>query len=444
MNVFDEYKRKLTTPEQAVRVIRDGDWVDYVTSFSKPVLLDRALAERAEELHDVNIRGNLTPGPIEVVEKDPDRKHFTYNTWHCSAYERKLCDQGKAFFIPMVFHNNSAYYEHFLDVDTAMMSVPPMDSHGFFSFSLGAGVAAGIMRKAGKIILEINENLPRMLGGFDDCIHISDVDMVVEGEHDPFPAMPKGKPSEIDLAIANNIFPFIKDGATLQLGIGSMPDTLGSLIADSDIKDLGMHTELCSDGYLDLYKAGKLTGKKKSLFPGKGITGLTAGSPELYRWVNDNPMILTFPLSYVNDPKVISSIDNMVSINSCISADLYGQVNAESSGMRQISGTGGQLDFLEGASVSNGGKSFICLPSTFTDKKGELHSSIVPHFNGEIITSPRSQVFMIVTEYGVVNLAGMSVWQRAEKLISIAHPQFRESLIRAAEEQKIWKKSNKR
>lgn len=444
MDYMSEYKQKLRTPEEAVRIIKDGDWVDYTSAMGFPVLLDRALAARAEELHDVKIRGNLINGPIQVIEKDPKQEHFTYNTWHCSGYERKMCDQDRCFFIPMVFHNNSAYYHFFLDVNVAMMSVTPMDRHGFFNFSLTTGVAAEIMRKADVVILEVNEHLPRLHGGYDECIHISDVDMVVEGEHEPFKAMPKGKPSEVDTAIAKHLLPYIKDGSTLQLGIGNMPDTLGSLIADSDIKDLGMHTELCSDGYLDLYKKGKLTNKRKSIDTGKCVTGISMGSPELYDWMDDNPMIAAYPLAYVNDPRVISQIENMISINSCISIDLYGQVNAESFGTRQISGTGGQLDFLEGASASPGGKSFICLPSTYTDKKGELHSNILPHFNGEIITSPRSQVYFVATEYGVANLVGMSTWQRAEELIAIAHPKVRDELIKAAEDQRIWRKSNKR
>ncbi|MCI2061252.1 MAG: butyryl-CoA:acetate CoA-transferase [Eubacteriaceae bacterium] len=444
MDIISEYKQKLRTPEEAVKVIKDGDWVDYTTAMSKPVLLDRALAARAEELHDVKIRGNLINGPIEVVEQDTAQEHFTYNTWHCSGYERKLCDKGLAYFMPMVFHNNSAYYHFFLDVNVAMTSVTPMDKHGFFNFSLGTGVAAEILRKADIVILEVNEHLPRLHGGYDECIHISDVDFVVEGEHEPFKPMPKGNPTDVDMAIAKNILPFIIDGATLQLGIGNMPNTLGTLIADSDIKDLGMHTELCSDGYLDLYKKGKLTNKRKTVNPGKAVTGITIGSPELYEWMDDNPMIAAFPLEYVNNPRVIGSIDNMISINSCISVDLYGQVNAESSGTRQISGTGGQLDFLEGASISRNGKSFICLASTYKDKEGKLHSNILPHFSGEIITSPRSQVYYIATEYGAVNMEGMSSWQRAEKLISIAHPEFRDALIKAAEEQRIWRRSNKR
>ena len=220
-----------------------------------------------------------------------------------------------------------------------------------------------------------------------------------------------------------------------------MPDAIGQLLANSELKDLGMHTELCTDAYLKLHDTGKLTNRYKNIDRGKGVLGFAIGSPDLYEWLDNNPSIKAYPLEYVNKPDVIGQIDNMVSINSCISVDLYGQVSSESVGTRQISGTGGQLDFLEGASISRGGKSFICVKSTYTDKDGKLHSSIVPYFNGDIITSPRSQVYYIATEYGVVNLEGQSTWERAEKLISIAHPDFRADLEQAAIQQKIfWKR----
>lgn len=444
MDFKDEYKQKLRTPEEAVKLINDGDWVDYTSALGFPKLLDTALAARKDELHDVNIRGNLIVGPVKVAECDPTHEHFTYNTWHCSAYERKLCDRGGAFFIPMVFRNNSAYYKHFLKLNVAMMSVPPMDKHGFFNMSVTTGVAAEILREADIVILEVNEHLPWIYGGFDETIHITDVDVIVEGEHAPFPSVPKGTPTDVDVAIAKNIFPYFRNGDTVQLGIGNMPDLLGDLLADSDIRDLGMHTELCSDAYMNLALRGKLTNKYKNLMPGKGVTGMVIGSPELYEWIDHNPMIAACPLSYVNDPRIIGEIDNMISINSCISIDLYGQVNAESAGMRQISGTGGQLDFLEGASFARGGKSFICLSSTFHDKDGNVHSNILPRFCGEIITTPRSEVYYVATEYGVFNMEGMSTWQRAEGLINIADPIFREDLIRDAEKQKIWRRSNKR
>lgn len=260
-----EYNAKLTTPDEAVKVVKNGDWVDYTSCLGKPVLLDRALAERRDMLYDVKIRGNLISGPIAVAECDESQEHFTYHSWHCSSYERKLCDRGLCYYIPMVFHNNAAYYEFFLTVNVVMVSVSPMDKHGYFNFSVNTGVAAPITRVADIVIVEVNENLPKVHGGYDECIHISDVDYIVEGAHEPFAGTKPIIPSETDRKIAQKILPYIVDGATLQLGIGSMPNALGELIAESDIRDLGMHTELCSDAYLSMYRAGKLTNRRKNI-----------------------------------------------------------------------------------------------------------------------------------------------------------------------------------
>ena len=439
-----EYRQKLCTPEEAVEVVKSGDWVDYTSSLGKPVLLDKALAKRRDELFDVKIRGNLVEGPIEVAECDETREHFVYHTWHCSAYERKLCDRGLCYYIPMVFHNNAAYYKYFLNVNVVMVSVSPMDKHGYFNYSVNTGVAGPIVQNADVVIVEVNEHMPKIHGGYGECIHVSEVDYIVEGKHEPFTTGKPYVPSEIDRKIAQNLLPYICDGATLQLGIGSMPNALGELIAETDRKDLGMHTELCSDAYLHLYKAGKLTNKKKTIDRGKGVFGVAIGSSELYEWLDDNHGVAAYPLEYVNRPDVIAQIDNMVSINSCVSVDLYGQVSSESFGARQISGTGGQLDFLIGASSARGGKAFICMSSTYKDKSGQLFSRVLPQFNGDIITSPRSQVYFLATEYGVINMEGRSTWERAEGLISIAHPDFRDELIKEAEKRKIWRRSNKR
>ena len=444
LDFWGEYRRKLRTPEEAVKVVKDGDWIDYTSSLGMPVLLDRALATRRDELHDVKIRGNLIQGPIEVAECDPTQEHFTYHSWHCSSYERGLCDEGKCYYIPMVFHNNAAYYEFFLDVNVVMVSVSPMDKHGYFNFSVNTGVAGPICRDADIVIVEVNEYMPKIRGGYDECIHISEVDFVVEGEHAPFEDAKPLPPRPVDRKIAELVIPYIVDGATLQLGIGSLPNAVGECIAQSDIRDLAMHTELCSDAFYALYKAGKLTNKYKSIDRGKGVFGCAIGSNELYEWLDDNPGVAAYPLEYVNRPYVIAQIDNMVSINACVAVDLYGQVAAESTGKRQISGTGGQLDFLIGASASKGGKAFICMSSVHTDRHGVKHSRILPQFNGDIITSPRSQVYFLATEYGVINLEGRSTWERAEMLISIAHPEFRDMLIKEAEERKIWRRSNKR
>ena len=444
MDVRQEYRAKLRTPEQAVELVKSGDWVDYASNICFPQLLDAALAKRRDELQDVKIRGNLLFGPIQAVEVDPSREHFIYNSWHCSGYERKLCDKNLCNFIPMIFRNLGWYYTNFLTVNVAMMAVTPMDGHGYFNFSCATGIAKAIMDKADIVILEVNEHLPRILGGFDECIHISEVDCVVEGEHPPLPQFPIAEASEEDKKIASFIVPHIVDGATLQLGIGTMPNVVGGMISDSDLKDLGMHTELCGDAYLRMFEAGKLTNRRKTFQKDKGVTGLVFGSRELYDWVDQNPGVVVEPLSYVNDPGIIAKHDNMISINSCISVDLYGQICAESAGLRHISGTGGQLDYLTGAAMSKGGKAFICMTSSFVDKKGERHSRILPRFDGDIVTDPRSQAFWIVTEYGAENLAGCSTWERAEKLVSLAHPDFRDELIRAADAQRIWRRSNKR
>ena len=442
--LLDQYRQKLRTPEEAVRAVRSGDWVDYSSNVCFPPLLDAALAKRRDELTDVKIRGNLLFGPIQVVECDPTREHFLYNSWHCSAYERKLCDRGLCNYIPMIFRNVVPYYRHYLTVNVAMVSVPPMDKHGYFNLSCAAGIARGILEKADIVILEVNEHLPRILGGFDESIHLSEVNYVVEGPHKPLPQFPVAGATEEDRKIAEWIVPFIRDGATLQLGIGAMPNVVGALLAQSDLKDLGMHTELCGDAYYELFRAGKLTNARKTIHRHKGLTGIVFGSRKLYDWVDQNPAVTVAPLEYVNAPETIARLDGMISINSCIAVDLYGQTCAESAGLRHISGTGGQLDYLTGAAMSRGGKAFICMTSSFVDKDGVRRSRILPHFGGDIVTDPRSQAYYIVTEYGAVNLAGRSTWERAERLISIAHPDFREELIAAAREQKIWRESNKR
>ena len=445
MNYIEEYKSKLRTPEEAVKVVKSGDWIDYTANICFPYLLDKALAKRKDELKDVKVRGSLLFGPLEIVECDPEREHFIYNSWHCSNYERKLSDRGLCNYIPMIFRNVVPYYHYFLDVNVAMMCVTPMDKHGYFNLSGATGVAKGILDKADIVILEINENLPWINGGFDECIHISDVDYIVEGEHPPLPQMAGGaQPTDIEHQIAMNIIPYIPSGATLQLGIGSLPNALGNMMVESDLKDLGMHTDLFSDAYLKLFQAVKLTNKKKTLHNGKGLTGMVIGTPDLYEWVDHNPGVMIAPLEYVNAAETIAKNDNMISINNCIAVDLYGQICAESAGLRHISGTGGQLDYVTGAAMSKGGKAFICMTSAYTGHDGELKSRIVPHFSGDIITDPRSQSYLVCTEYGVVNLVGRSTWERAELLISIAHPDFRDSLIKEAENQKIWIRSNKR
>lgn len=443
MNLLSEYRAKLRSAEEAVQIVKSGDWVDYGSNNAYPAALDAALAARRDELRAVKVRGNLLQGPLAVVECDPEGEHFIYNTWHCSAYERRLCDRGRAFFTPMVFRNMDWYYKSFLTVDVAMLSVAPMDEEGNFNLSGALGATRTIVDCAKHLIVEVNPAMPRICGEAAK-LPLSAVDAVVEAPEHPLWEMPSPEPSEIEQQIAAHVFPHICDGATIQLGIGGVPNAIGELIADSELRDLGMHTELASDGYLALHRAGKLTNRRKSLHPGLGVLGLAIGSRAFYDWIDNNPEIVGYGLNYVNSIPVIAQHDNMISINGCLTADLYGQVCAESVGTRQISGTGGQLDFVNGATMARGGKSFLCMSSSFVDKAGVRHSRILPHFAGDIVTTPRSEVFYIATEYGAENLAGKSTWERAEALVSLAHPDFRDGLIRAAEEQKIWLPHNKR
>lgn len=445
MNVYQEYESKCCTPDEAVLLVKSGDWVDYSQTCSFPTALDAALAARKEELTDVKVRGAISMLPVQVVEQDPEHQTFTYNLWHCSALDRKYIDQGLAFFSPMMFRFCGSYYRRGqAPVNVAMITVSPMDKQGNFSYGLTNCCMQELLDAADKIILEVNPNMPFVYGLESDHIHIRDVDAVVESSA-PLGEAPSRAASELDKQIAAQIFPFIQDGDTLQLGIGGMPNALGSLIAQSDLEDLGMHTELMSDGYLDLYKAGKITNKRKKLQPGKGVFSICNGSRELYDFLDHNIDILSAPMHYVNDPETIRELDYFVSINGCIACDLYGQVSSESVGTRHISGTGGQLDFVTGAYTAEHGRTFLAMPSSRVDKNGVRHSNVLPKFTGgEIITTPRAQTMYIVTEYGAVNVAGLTTWQRAEKLISIAHPDFRESLIKEAEKQKIWRRSNKK
>ena len=454
MNVRQEYINKLRTPEEAVKIVKDNDWIDYTVAQGQPVLLDAALAKRKGEVKNVNCRGYFMFEPIRIVEDDPKHESFTYHSWYTAGIERKYWQQGLISFLPMFFRCQHLHYERgYTKVNVAMMCVGPMDDDGFFSLHFTCATAKPVLDAADVVIVEVNEHLPKVYGineriaqGIDVTrIHISQVDYVVEGPHHPPVEIKSAPPTEAEIAIANYILPNIPDGAVLQLGVGGMPNVLGEYLANSDIKDLGCHTELMTDAFLKLYKQGKLTNYQKALHRGRSIFGLCAGSQELYDWVGNNPRIQTDLVSYINDPYIISQNPKQVSINGCITADIYGQVCSESSGTRQISGTGGQVDFIEGAMLSVGGHSFVCMTSVHKGKNGELKSNILPKFTeGDIITTPRAYTDYIVTEQGIANLIGKNTWQRAEEIIKLAHPDFRDELIRKAEKQGIWKQSNKR
>ena len=303
-----------------------------------------------------------------------------------------------------------------------------------------------MLEKAKCIIVEVNPNQPYCYGGFDCGIRIDDVDMIVEAPDSPMGKLVvSAEPGDSEWAIARQVVEEIPNGACMQLGIGVLPTAVGRLIADSDLKDLGVQTEMYVDAFVDMALAGRITGKCKNYDKGRQTYSFASGSQKLYDYLDHNPECMSAPIDYVNNITNVAAQDNFISINGAVDMDLFGQVSSESSGTRHISGSGGQQDFVMGAYLSKGGKSFICFNSTVKDKKtGELKSRIRPTLvPGSVTTCTRTNTHYVVTEYGKVNLKGLTTWERAEAMISIAHPDFREELIREAEKMGIWSKANK-
>ncbi|MCD8158147.1 MAG: butyryl-CoA:acetate CoA-transferase [Clostridiales bacterium] len=446
MNYNEIYTQKLTSAKEAVKVVKSGDWVDYGWATDTPVALDKALAERSADLFDVKLRGGILLWLPAVAQVPDAPEHFCWNSWHMSGIERKMINMGMGYYAPIRYSELPRYYRDHVENDVAMFQVAPMDEHGFFNFGPNASHLAAVCEKSKVVIVEVNKNMPRCLGGFQEGIHINDVDMIVESDNPPIGIMGgSGEPSEVDKTVAKLIVEEIPNGACLQLGIGGMPNAVGSLIAESNLKDLGVHTEMYVDAFVDIAKAGKINGSKKNIDKGRQVYAFGAGTQKLYAYLNDNPECMSAPVDYTNDIRSIAALDNFISINNAVDIDLFGQINAESAGTKHISGAGGQLDFVMGAYLSKGGKSFVCLSSTFKTKSGELQSRIKPTLTeGSIVTDTRANTHYIVTEFGKVCLKGLTSWERAKALISIAHPDFREELIKGAEKAKIWRNSNKR
>jgi len=443
---YDEYKTKLVTADEAVKQVRSGDYIEFGYCLSKAIALDKALAKRKDSLYNVNVHCSNTLQKIHIAEADPNGEHFIYSTGHCSAKERPLMGTF-GFYVPSSFGQNPEWFRKlYRPVDVVMIQACPMDKHGFFNFGPSATFLKACCEIARTVILEINENMPRALGGREEAIHISEVDYIVEDPeaNTQYYEIPSAPVDEIDIKIAQYIVEEIEDGACLQLGIGGMPNAVGRLIAQSDLKNLGIHTEMLCDAMLEMYMSGKVTGLLKNLDRGKIVYTFALGSKKLYDFIDDNPALSVYPVDYTNNIQNIAQNERAVSINSAIEVDLTGQVCAESVGTKHISGSGGQLEFHWGAYLSKGGKAFICMPTTYQSKGGDITSRIKPIITpGGVITTPRPTVHYLVTEYGKAILKGKSTWERAESIISIAHPMFRDELIKEAEKLGIWKRSNK-
>lgn len=436
--MLEQFKEKFVSPEVAAKAVRSGDWVDYGFGGGFPELMDRALAARKGEVTDVKIRGGLVIRPrIEVVEQDPEQSSFSYYSWHIGDYERRLQSQGLVKFMPMILRFLPDLYRFHIKVDVAFVPVSRPDDRGYCGLGISNYAWRVIFENARTVVFEINERLPT-LQGVDGShrVHLSEADYIVEGEHEPLPVRGYKAPSSTDIQIAKNVVAEIPDGAVLSLGVGGVPFTVAQMLAESGLSDLGCHTGTISDAFLALHRAGKLTNRRKEIDAGRSTWNLAMGSQELYDWIAAEPQLFRpGDVDYVHSPERMAKMSNFISINGGVQLDLTGQENAETVGTRQLSGTGGQLDFLEGAYRSKGGKGFICVNSSRVTKDGERKSNIVPFISGgSTVSAPRTMIQYVATEYGVVKLSGLTLRERAQAMISIAHPDFRDELAEYAQE----------
>ncbi|MBV6391919.1 MAG: Butanoate coenzyme A-transferase [Anaerolineales bacterium] len=432
MNLSANYQSRVTTAQEAVKAIKSGNRIFLTGNVSVPQKVLAALVEYAPNLKDVEICQALTVGAADYVSPEMEG-HLRVNSMFISANIRKAVQEGRADFTPVFLSELPLLFKNgVLPVDVAVIHVSLPDEHGFCSLGVEVGLTKSPAESAKIIIAEVNEKMPRTLG--DSFIHISRFTHIVPVNYD-IPELPMGGEGEAELVqkIAGHVAGLIPDGATMQLGIGSIPDAVLKYLLDK--KDLGIHTELFSDGVIDLVNAGVLTNARKSLHPGKIVAGFILGTKRLYEWVDDNPLIELHRSEYVNDPFVIAQNERMVAVNSAIEVDLTGQVCADSIGPKLYSGVGGQLDFIYGASRSKGGVPIIALPSTAVMKDGKALSKIVSMLKpGAGVVTSRNHVRFVVTEFGVADLYGKTIRQRAQALINVANPQFREELTKQAKE----------
>ena len=406
--------------EEAVKKIKSGDRVSLAHAVGEPSYIVDAMVANRENYRNVEIVHMVPMGKAEYVQPEMEA-NFRHNALFVGAKTRKAVEEGRGDFTPCYFSQIPYIWGRTLPLDAAVIHVSKPDNHGYCSLGVSVDYSLHAAANAKLVIAQVNSYMPRTLG---DCfVHISKIDCIVE--HDA-PLLTLGPPAigEIEKAIGEHCASLVRDGDTLQLGIGAIPDAVLMFLKDK--KDLGIHTEMFSDGVVDLVEAGVVTCARKNLNPGKLVATFLMGTQKLYDFVNDNPMVSMHPVSYTNDPYIAGGNDNLVSINSCVQVDLLGQVCSETVGTTQISAVGGQVDFVRAAAISKGGRSIIAMPST---AKGGTVSKIVPVLDeGAAVTTGRYDVEYIVTEHGVANLKYRTVADRARMLIDIAHPDFREQL----------------
>ena len=430
MNTYAaEYEQKLTTPEKAVERIKNGDTIVHGLATGEPPALLSGIADRARagDLKDIKIFALLRLEHAAKTILAPDLSDcIQAYSGFVSVSDRSLVKVGLNYFVPNYFHQVPRLIRDFMDVDVTITTVSPMGKGGYFSFGTANDYTSTAARNCKMLVVEVNENMPRTFG--DSLLHISEVDAIVEN-HVPLLELIPPEPKPEDEVIGKHIAEMIPDGATIQLGFGGIPNAITRYLMGH--KDLGIHTEVFGPGMVHLIEMGVVTGRKKTLHPMKNVFTNALGTERMYEFMNDNLSMESYPVSYTNHPCIIAQNDNMVSINSVLEVDLLGQCNAEFLAGSQFSGTGGQLDFVRGAFDSRGGKSILAFYSAA--RNGEV-SRVVPRFEtGTVVTTPRMDTHYLATEYGVVNLKGKSTRERALDIISIAHPKFRDDLLREAE-----------
>ena len=426
----------ISAQEAAAKVV-SGMWIDYGATLCQPDVFDQALAQRKHELTDVKFRSCITMRPRAVLECDPEGEHFHWFSMHFSGYDRQWHDKGRAHYLPVNLGEIPDYYRRFMDpVDIVVLKTCRMDEHGYFNFSATNLWHGDLIARARCVIVEVTDGLP-YVHGVRNGVHHTEVDFVIEGDHQAPAVLPNPPASDVDRAVARLIASEIENGACLQVGIGAMPNAVCEQLMQSAAKDLGVHSEMLTEGMVNLYLAGKITNAKKQIHTGKMAFSFGLGSEAFYKTLHRNPDMCCLPVQDTNLPHEVMRNHKVVAINNTTQIDLQGQAASESDGLRHISGTGGQLQFVRGAYASEGGKSFMCLASTY-EKKGQRKSRIVLSLTpGNIVTTPRTDMMHVVTEYGMVNLKGKSVPERALALIGIAHPDYREDLMRQAYEHRL-------
>ncbi|MBK8945911.1 MAG: acetyl-CoA hydrolase/transferase family protein [Ignavibacteriae bacterium] len=429
----EKYKSKVFSSDDALKVVKSGDKIVIQPGCAAPMELIKALVRKKDELSDVLLYHILIVGDLPYLAPGME-KHFTHKAFFIGGNARKSVNEGRAEFIPIFLSEVTMLFKRGVIVpDIALINVSPPDEHGFCSYGIDVGNIKTPAEKARIVIAQINDQMPRGLG--NSFIHLNKIDFIVE-QSEPLMELPQVDPNTSQNMLASYdkigqyIAGMIEDGSTLQMGIGAIPDSVMKNLKNH--KDLGIHTEMFSDGIIDLVESGVINGEKKTLHPGKIIAGFVLGTKRSFNFIDNNPIFEFHPQEYINNPFIIAQNNKMVAINSALEIDLTGQVCSDSIGTKFYSGIGGQVDFIRGAAHSEGGKPIIALPSTTKDEK---ISRIVPILKpGAGVVTSRGDVHFVVTEYGVANLFGKSIQERVKALIKIAHPKFRDELTKFAKE----------